>query len=425
MNLFSGSVAGACAAIARLACGLLVVKVLAVYVGPAGTALVAQLQSVWIAATSIASGGFGAGIVKFSAEFRGDAERRRALLSTAFATTGIITALVSAILWFARDDIAAILLGDRSHAPAVGTLALCLFPIAANGVLLNVLIGHKAVLPYTVAIVGGSISAAAMHVWLAPAMGLQGALLAAAIAQAPILLVTVALAFRMEWFHLRDFLHGIDRRSLRMLANFSIMALATAVVVPASHIVIREFLSQAISPDAAGIWHGMSRISDVYLMVATQALTIYYLPRLAELSLPADLQREVLHGFRILVPVVAACAAVIYLLRRPAVAILFSEEFAPMEELFAFQLVGDVMKISGYIFAMLMLAKAMTRLYVITETVFAALFVMVSIACVNWFGLVGMAYGHAFLYAAYLATMMVATREVLRAGSSGPSARAG
>ena len=47
--------------------------------------------------------------------------------------------------------------------------------------------------------------------------------------------------------------------------------------------------------------------------------------------------------------------------------ILFSEQFLPMENLFLWQLLGDVFKVSAYIFGYLIVAKAALKLYVLAE----------------------------------------------------------
>ena len=64
----------------------------------------------------------------------------------------------------------------------------------------------------------------------------------------------------------------------------------------------------------------------------------------------------------------------------------------PMMELFTWQLVGDIIKISSWLLAYLMLAKAMTKIYIVTEVLFSLSFIILSILFINSFGLVGVTY---------------------------------
>ncbi len=57
----------------------------------------------------------------------------------------------------------------------------------------------------------------------------------------------------------------------------------------------------------------------------------------------------------------------VWLLRDFAIWLLFSEKFIGMRDLFAWQLVGDVLKVGAYVFGYLVIAKAALRFYVLTE----------------------------------------------------------
>ena len=61
----------------------------------------------------------------------------------------------------------------------------------------------------------------------------------------------------------------------------------------------------------------------------------------------------------------------VYLLKNWIIVLLFSNKFLPMADLFLWQMIGDALKIGSWIIAYLMLSKAMTKLFVMTEIVFA------------------------------------------------------
>jgi PST family polysaccharide transporter len=108
-------------------------------------------------------------------------------------------------------------------------------------------------------------------------------------------------------------------------------------------------------------------------------------------------------------------AIVIYLLRDVVTRVLFSGDFVAANDLYAPQLVGDVLKIASFVLAYLMLAKAMTRLFIVSELVFAGTYFLLVHALTIRFGLVGAMYAFAANYAIYLLFNLAVARRYLGA----------
>ncbi len=66
-------------------------------------------------------------------------------------------------------------------------------------------------------------------------------------------------------------------------------------------------------------------------------------------------------------PAVAIASFTVWLLRDFAIWLPFSAKFTAMRDLFAWQLVGDVLKVGQYVFGYLVIAKASLRLYILAE----------------------------------------------------------
>jgi len=96
----------------------------------------------------------------------------------------------------------------------------------------------------------------------------------------------------------------------------------------------------------------------------------------------------------------------IYIFREFAIEIAFTEKFMPMIELFKWQLIGDVIKISAWLLSYVMLAKAMTREFIYTEVFFSVSFVILSVIFIDSFGLVGITYAYSVNYFIYLLIMI-------------------
>ena len=70
MTLIKTSVLTAISTIIKLIAGFVINKVIAIYVGPSGLAVVGQLQNFMSIITTISNGAITNGIVKYTAEYR-------------------------------------------------------------------------------------------------------------------------------------------------------------------------------------------------------------------------------------------------------------------------------------------------------------------------------------------------------------------
>jgi len=153
----------------------------------------------------------------------------------------------------------------------------------------------------------------------------------------------------------------------------------------------------------------MWRLSSAYLLLVTTTLSVYYLPRLSELKGPGELTSEILKGYKLIIPLTIFAGLLIYFLKDFIIELLFTRDFAPMRDLFGWQMVGDTLKIGSWILAYLILGKAMYKTFIVTEIFAAVSFVLLSLYFVSVYGLQGVAVAYAVNYALYWAVMVGCT----------------
>jgi len=401
LGLARTSLLNATAVATRLATGLALNKVLAVYVGPAGFGVIGQFQSLVAMLTTLAGGAFASGLTKLTAEHGGNAARQLVVWRTA-ATLALIGAGSAALvlLLFSRP-LATTLLGDASLAGVMFWLALALVAITVNGLLLAVMAGLKAVGAFVVASIAGSLLSVAVAITLVVQAGLYGALVAVAAGQAAASVAAV-LCFRRVWKgRWRSLFGGIDRPAARALGAFALMTATSALVIPLAHIAIRDGLTRMAGAEVAGLWQAMWKLSETHLLLLTTTLSLHFLPHFAEIGDGGRLRDAVAKGYRFVLPVVGTTAVAIWLLREPLVQLLFTREFMPLSDALAWQLMGDVFKIGSWVPAFTMISHARTRLFIFSEAAFAGVLAVACLAFASQFGLRGTAIGYALTYALY------------------------
>jgi len=407
MTLIKTSLLNGIAVVIKMLTLLGLNKILAIYVGPAGYAALGQFQNAVQMITTLASGAINTGVTKYTAEYHEDEAKQHAVWRTAGTISLVGSVLVAIAVIAFNKPLAGWFLKDESLGSVFIWFAATLVLFVFNTLLLAILNGKKEIQRYVTANIAGSLFALAVTTVMAIQLGLYGALVALAIYQSLTFFVTLTLTYKASWFRLSYLLGGIDKQSARNLAKFTAMALTSAACVPLSHILIRNHLGETMGWEAAGYWEAMWRLSAAYLMLVTTTLSVYYLPKLSELQDPADIKKEILQGYKIILPVAAACGLIIYLLRDFIIRVLFTAEFAEMEVLFGWQMVGDTLKIGSWILAYLMLGKAMVKLFILSEIGFAASFYGLTFYFTSVLGLEGVSVAHAVNYFFYWFLMAV------------------
>ncbi|QFS87727.1 O-antigen translocase [Marinobacter sp. THAF197a] len=408
MTLIKTSLLNGIAVVIKMITLLGINKVLAIYVGPSGYAALGQFQNAVQMITTIASGAINTGVTKYTAEYYDEQEKQYAVWRTAGTVSLLGSLIMAAVIIVFNRTLAGLFLKDESLGSVFVWFSVTLVFFVFNTLFLAILNGKKEIYRYVTANIAGSLFALAITTIMTIQLGLYGALVALAIYQSLTFFVTLSLIYKASWFKLKFLIGRIDRQAAKKLAKFTAMALTGALCVPLSHILIRNHIGENLGWDAAGHWEAMWRLSAAYLMLVTTTLSVYYLPKLSELKCPAEIKKEILGGYKVILPSAALFGLLIYYFRDLIIHLLFSEEFSEMEVLFAWQLVGDTLKIGSWILSYLMLGKAMMKLFIVSEVSFSILFFVLTVILSDLYSLEGVAIAHAVNYFLYWVIMIFA-----------------
>ena len=414
MSLVKTSLLNGIAVVVKVASALVLNKILAVYVGPAGYAVIGQFQNAVSIVVNLAGGVVATGVTKATAQHYDDEAKQHAVWQTAIRFSLVASLIAGTSLLFLGNWMSEWLLHRADMSGVFVCLALSLPAMAASNLLLAIVNGKKEIGIYVTANIFGSLISLLITGLLAYMFGLYGALVAFTINPAAALLSTAAMVMRRDWFKAKFLWGQVNGKALRELAGFGLMGLTTALTVPVTYMLIRGHLATNLGLNAAGYWQASWKISEIYLMLITTTLTVYYLPRLAEIKTAQEMKNEIFKVYRFVMPLVLVSALTIFLLRDFIINTLFTSEFMPMRKLFAWQITGDVIKIGAFVLAYVMLGRAMTKSYVITEIAFCASFFLLTWVFVSKWDLLGVAIAYAVNYSMYWICIFFLIRHELR-----------
>ena len=386
-----------------MASGILIAKVVAIHTGPSGMAMLGQVQSLVAALSGIAGSPGGNGLVRYTAECRERGFDACAPWWSSSLKWGLgLLVPISVLAALAAEPISEWLFESNAYAWLVLLVSVGLPLSMANTFVASVLNGQENYRRYIGLGLISVVCATATMLVLIGQAGLNGALAAAALFSGISGAIMLAGAWRQPWFRLKYWWGRGELLHFRGVGGYVAMAITTAITAPLSLMIVRKILVDQVGWEQAGYWQAVYKISEVYLGVITIALGTYFLPRLSSLRGYEAIHREIAATAKVVMPLVAALALCVYLLRDFAITLLFTEAFRPARDLFAIQLLGDVIKILSWLYAYPMLSTGATKWFMATEIVFSLTLVLLTYFFVGEYGVDGAVIAYATNYFIYL-----------------------
>jgi PST family polysaccharide transporter len=354
--------------ITRIIAGILTSKAIAVFVGPVGLALIGNLRNFVGAFQTVATLGFYKGVVKYISEVKENTLELSKTLSTVYYFGFLSTIIISFFCYFRAEWINDIIFPSYSDYDYVIRIFAIVLPFyALNMFSFSIMNGFSKYKILIIINIIGQVLSVSIALLLIYQNKIDGALISVVIAEALIFLITlVGIINRRSLVSLLK-VSNVSFTVFKKMSSYSLMALFSAVLLPLVAIAIRSYIIDNIGYEDAGFWEAMTRISKYYLMLVSSLIALYLLPRFAEINGAKEFRKEVFSFYKTIIPFLATGLLLIYFLRKYVVLIIFSDEFAPVEDLFLWQLSGDFVKILSIVIAYQFLAKKMFWHYILTE----------------------------------------------------------
>lgn len=370
MALKTALVWSAAQSVLRLVVGFISIKVTAVYLGAPGLALVGQINNFMALAQGGVANAIQTGVIRFTAESEGDAARQKAVWRTGILLSLSLSAPLVVLVMVLAKPISRWLFDTEAYWLVVLVSGPCVLLAVLGYVLTGILNGLKRLREVSLVQILTILGSAAVFIPLAYVWGIWGGLIGSALATTIALLISVPFLLRDGGvLHWRDLRGGMDRKLVGEFWGFFPMLLANSAVAPLGLIWVRDALSGGLGMDAAGHWQAMWRVSEMYTMVLTTALGLYLMPHLSSCKTDGHFARELFKITYQVAAITLLAVVVLYPLRDVVVSLVFTPDFYPVTDLFAWQLAGDVLKMISWPLRMALVIKKRVAWYIVLEAV--------------------------------------------------------
>lgn len=398
----------------KIGIGLITSKILAVFVGPSGMALVGNLRNFLTSLENISTLGFQNGIVKYTAENEKNNSELQKIVSTVLISLTIVALLLSGILFFTASFWNEKIFGNNTEYLLIFKVLALVLPTYGLSIFLIAVINGLGKFQKVIWInIIGNIIGLLTSFFLILQFKTTGALLAIIIAPALLFVVTLYL-LQKEIQFLQFVKFGFfDFKIVKNLSSYSLMALASSVFGPFVFLAIRNHIIQNLGIEQAGYWETITRISTYYLMFVSTVLSVYFLPRLSKVQNNLEAKSIIWQFYKFILPVFILVLTILYFARFFVVKLLFTEEFLPVTDLFFWQLLGDVFKVCSLILGLQFFAKKMTSAFIIAELFSLSVLYFASLYFMKIFQIEGIVIAYAFQNFIYLVVLSLYFRKSL------------
>lgn len=413
-NLFKITSLNSLSVILKLFIGLITSKVIAVFVGPSGLALLGNFRNFVGSFETISTLGFQNGIVKYVAETGEKETELKKYVSTIFISIAFVSLFLSGLLFFLADYWNELIFGSNFKYTFIFEIFAFALPwYALSLVLVAILNGlgrFKNVIYIT--IIGNCIGLIVSVLFIYQYQTV-GALLS--IILTPSLLFIVSFYFISKELSILNCVRFrfFEFRIVENLSHYFVMAFVSGIVGSVVFLSIRKNIIATIGIQEAGFWEAITRISTYYLLFVSSILTLYFLPKLAVAKNNQETKNVFWRYYKNIFPLIVVGLTVLYFTRFLIVKILFTNEFLPVTTLFFWQLLGDMLKMASWILGYQFFAKKLTVAFIVTELLSLSVTYLSSIFLTKIFGIQGVVMAHALTYFVYLLVLSVYFRKSL------------
>lgn len=382
----------------KIAIGIIRVKVLAVLLGPAGIGLLGIYQNIVSAATTTVGCGLNNSGVRQLAASGKDKEIltavRRALLlaNTLLGLVGMLG------VWLAREPIARVVFNGSIPAGDVGWLGL--------GVLLTLVASSQTTLLQGLRRIGdlarvnilGAMASTVVGILIVYVLGEHGVVWFVIATPGIGVLVATYFTKRLprpsadyDWRQIQDQSHTMIR--------FGVPVMLGALMNIGTELFVRSFIVRELGVEAGGHFQASWAISITYLGFILGAMGADYYPRLTAVIGTPDKARQLVNEQSEMALLLAGAIILAMISLAPFVIYaLYSSAFEPATEVLRWQMLGSIVKLMSWPMGFVVLASGRSGLFVYTQFVWNAVFVLCIYLLLDKIGLLAIGIGFCIAY---------------------------
>jgi len=361
--------------VVKVLSGIVLNKIIAVYLGPAGLAMLGQFQNFAGILTGIGNASIQTGVVKKIAE-NSEKKYRNKILVNASILVLVLSAVSSIIVFVFSDYFAQVILFDIGFSTTIKIFALSILFYAANVYFLSILNGLREIRQLTFISILLSLIPVLMIPLLITYFQISGVIYALILTQFLVFLLSYGLLLKKHSYNFfKVKFSKFDMGITRILLKFGLVSFLSGALLSLSLLIVRTYIVESNSLEAAGIWEAAYKISIYFNLLFLMPISIHYLPKFSAMDNFKKIDKEIKSIIKTLIIPLLFIVFFTYLIADSIVIFLFSADFLLVNEILVVVMIAEVFRIFGGIYVTSLLANQLFKQSIFPEFGFAVIFI--------------------------------------------------
>lgn len=381
---------------------IVITKWISIHLGPSGIAMTSIFGNFVTLSQTVATGGIGTGIIKLISEYITNKQKLKEYIHSGLFVTICATLITIIVILTFSEFITEKFLFDVKYKNIIYLSSIFIAFYSFQNLFISILNGFQNFKKIVTFNFLNSTMGLILSVTLIKYYELEGALYAIMGFQVSgFILLLYVFDIRKYLFSNSKF--SITLNSVRNLASYSSFTFINAITIPSSQYTVRYFIVIFFNLQSAGYWDSMNKISFALIAIINTSMSLYLIPKITRITSYASINKEIRKSGLFFLSITFLLFITVFFFRDLLIIFLYSNKFLYVKNLFLYQLIGDFLRLFGWIFACVMLSKSMIKELIICDLLSSIIiYLPLSYFFIEKFGLIGATYAYAINYLIYL-----------------------
>lgn len=347
--------------ISKILSGLIVTKIIAVYLGSSALATVGNIKNLLVGVQNLSSFGIYQGTVNLISK---DKKSLNKVYNSSLFIIIISSIFFSLILIAFSKYLSNLIFYTNSYYAYIILIGVLNFITALTSLSIAVWNGLEETTPFFKIGIASSFISLIVSTVTIYLFKTEGIILALIIVPAIISVIHIVYLRKSVLKNIIITLKNLDHSVTKIIFKFSAVTIITGTFSPIKQLVTRNLLTTYHSNDTAGNWEGLNLISIQFTFLIVAFINIHFYPKISK---GIDDLNTLKYNIYFTSIIITLAFFVLFHFRHLVIRLLFSEEFIVIESVLIYQLVGDFFMILSLFPIYYFLAKRKLSKYIFIE----------------------------------------------------------
>lgn len=374
MNSIKGMLLTSVSQLSKIITGFVLIKLIALHLGPSGLANVGNLLSVMAVLSILAGGGVVNATLKNIGQHQFSARKIVNFYSSIITYSSIFSFITFVFVFLYFNQVSNFLFGKSDEFFFVTIVLLSQVPIFISNLVIAGINGFGFTGLFSkVQLISNLIALISFLLFFKFLPQDDAVIFCILIMYTSYFLPSIFVIYKFKLKRLISY-KKCKISTIKEIYPFSLMAFVGCISFPVVEILVRYLIESNLNAESAGLWLAVMKLSSSYMGFISLFLVFYLVPKISYAKKQYEIFQLIKNNTLILGFVFIFGALIIYYFRIAIISFVLSVDFLEAEGYMKYQLVGDLFKVVSYGIGVLTIAKSYTKTYIFGEILQGVLF---------------------------------------------------